>query len=55
VAALEVASTHVTFGVNTSGLPGADFYLTITAEDGVLYSDGMDENEVPIHPTYSEC
>ena len=52
--ALEVAQTHVMFGVNTSGLPGSDFYLTITTNENVFYSDGMSENDVLLRPTYSE-
>jgi hypothetical protein len=48
--ALDVTQTLVTFGVNTSGMPGADFYLTINSDDSVLYSDGMGENNVPIYP-----
>jgi hypothetical protein len=51
---LVVASTHVTFGVNTSGMAGADFYLTIKADNSVLYNDGMGENYIPISSTYSE-
>ena len=51
---LDLEPTHVTFGVNTSGLQGADFWLTITKEENVFYSDGMDENDVLLQPMYSE-
>ena len=51
---LELGSTHVTFGVNTSGLQGADFWLTITKDDNVFYSDGMGENYVLLQPAYSD-
>tara|TARA_B110000046_G_C12952246_1_gene380680 strand:+ start:346 stop:666 length:321 start_codon:yes stop_codon:yes gene_type:complete len=48
--ALDVDETHVCFGLNTSHLPGADFYLTIKSDGNVLYSDGMVEYNVPIYP-----
>lgn len=47
--ALDVDETHVCFGVNTSQLPGADYYLTIKSDGNVLYSDGMLEYNVPIY------
>lgn len=46
--AFEVTDTHVTFGVNTSGMSGSDFYLTVRSDSSVLYSDGMDENDMPL-------
>ena len=48
--ALDVDETQVCFGLNTSQLPGADFYLTIKSDGNVLYSDGMLEYNVPIYP-----
>jgi hypothetical protein len=50
ISAFEATQAQVTFGVNTSGVPGTDFYLTILSDDTVLYSDGVDENNVPIRP-----
>lgn len=48
--ALDVDETRVCFGLHTSQLPGADFYLTIESDGNVLYSDGMLEYNVPIYP-----
>ena len=53
--ALEVSDTDVTFGLNTSGLPGPDFFLTINQDDSVLYSDGFDEIAIPMYPKYSDA
>jgi hypothetical protein len=55
-APLCVNDDKVTFGVNTSGIKGVDFYLTCLNDNDntVLYSDGMDENDVPLVPTWSE-
>jgi len=45
----------LTFGVNTSGhMDGSDFYLTIYSDDKVAISDGCDDNDVLISPTFSE-
>jgi len=47
--------TMLTFGVNTSGhMDGSDFYLTIYSDDKVAISDGCDDNDVLISPTFSE-
>ena len=53
-APLCVNDEQVTFGVNTSGLNGVDFYLTVAKDNTVLYSDGMDESYVTLVPTWSE-
>jgi hypothetical protein len=44
---IALTEASVCFGANTSGLPGADFYLTVTNTGQVLYSDGMSEVDVP--------
>jgi hypothetical protein len=51
---LDMTPTQVTFGVNTSGLAGADFYLTIYPNDTVAYGDGMQENNILIYPAFSD-
>lgn len=47
--ALKATDAQVTFGVNTFGTEAFDFYLTVLSDDSVLYSDGVDENEIPVH------
>ena len=44
--AFEATDARVTFGVNTSVMEGSDFYITVLNDDTVLYSDGVDENEI---------
>jgi hypothetical protein len=42
----------LTFGVNTSALPGADYYISVHDDGAVFYHDGMNENHVSLS---SEC
>ena len=35
-------------------MDGSDFYLTIYSDDKVAISDGCDDNDVLISPTFSE-
>jgi ABC-type proline/glycine betaine transport system substrate-binding protein len=51
---LDITPIQVTFGVNTSGIEGADFYLTIFQNDTVAYHDGMEENNILIYPAFSD-
>ena len=47
---LDCDEGEITFAVNTSGLPGGDFYITATRDGRVFYSDGMGENDVQLWP-----
>ena len=40
------------FGINTSGMGGADYYIGVHENGAVFGHDGMDENNVPLS---SEC